>query len=188
MKYAIKSKRKIINAYCLGSGSQMEAMLLECGAIVLRSDGQYELFSQEAVNGQGQLAAVGDYFKVDVVNGKFYPYPNEREYFLANHDHLSGDTYEQRNKPLAIWQWGDEMFDAVQFLLDNGRLTLDPEHPQRFFNAFLWGTNLSASRNATVVFYHILRSEDGLVTDVSFNFVAKDEFDVSYTLCDAPRN
>ena len=188
MKYAIKSKRKTVAAYCLGAGSAMETALIQLGRIVELGNGQYELFSQEATNGKGQIASSGDYFKVDLVDGQYYPYPNKRTYFLANHDHLEGDTYIQRIFPLAIWQVGDEITDAVQFLLDSGQLRLDPEHPQRYFNAFLWGADLSAAENATLVFYDITRTADGTVTGATFNFVACEEFRSSYVLCEPPRN
>lgn len=182
MKYAIKSKRKIVKAYPLGVGHPMELALIEEGAIQLLSDGSYALFSQEAVNGQGQIAHAGDYFKVDTIDGRHYPYPNGREFFLANHTHLSGDEYEQLNKPLLIWQADDAMIEEIRWLVDTGRLTLKPQEPDRFFNAFLWGADLSAARDATLVFYSVDRDENGVITDISFNFVAKNEFEASYTL------
>ena len=186
MKYAVKNKRKLVEAYCLGRGSEMELRLIGLGRIRLLPDGAYELMSQESQNGAGQRAEAGDYFKVDEVDGVYYPYPNGRAYFLSNHTHLEGDTYEQKARPLAVWQWGDEPCDAIGYLLERGKLTLKPEDPERFFNAFLWGADLSAAQDATVVFYDIFRDAEGAITDVSFNFVVKDEFERSYTLCPAP--
>lgn len=182
MKYAVKSKRKIVKAYPLGVGHPMEQALIEEGAIRLLPDGSYALFSQEAVNGQGQIAHAGDYFKVDTIDGRHYPYPNSREFFLENHTHLSGDEYEQVNKPLLIWQADDAVSEEIRWLVDSGRLTLKPQEPERFFNAFLWGADLSAARDATLVFYSVDRDETGTITDISFNFVAKNEFEASYTL------
>lgn len=183
MKYAAKSKKQVVKAYCLGAGSAMEAMLTERGRIRRLPDGQFELMSQEAKNGVGEIARAGDYFKVDLVEGEYYPYPNSRTYFLENHRHLDGDEYEQRPAPRAIWQLGDPMCAEIQFLLDTGRLTLKPEQPEQFFNAFLWGADLSAARDATIVFYQVDRDSSGAITDISFNFVAKNEFDSSYELC-----
>jgi hypothetical protein len=160
----------------------METALIEEGAIRLLPDGSYALFSQEAVNGQGQIAHAGDYFKVDTIAGRHYPYPNDREFFLNNHVHLSGDEYEQRNKPLLIWQSADELCEEVRWLVDTGRLTLKPQEPDRFFNAFLWGADLSAPADATLLFYSVDRDETGAITDISFNFVAKPEFDASYAI------
>lgn len=182
MKYAVKSKRKIVKAYPLGEGHPMEAALIEEGAIRLRDDGSYELFSQEAVNGCGQIAHPGDYFKVDTIDGKHYPYPNTREFFITNHTHLGGDEYEQANKPLQIWQVGDAQSEEVRWLVDNHRMTLKPEDPTHYFNAFLWGADLSAASDATLVFYGVDRDENGVITDISFNFVAKAEFEASYTV------
>ena len=183
MKYALKNKRKIVNAYCLGKKSEMEQLLIGLGRIRLLPDGYYELMSQEAKNGVGQRAEAGDYFKVDHVDGVYFPYPNSREYFLNNHIHLEGNTYEQKAVPLVIWQWGDGPCDAIEYLLKQRMLTLNYEDPERFFNAFLWGAALSAPRNATVVFYDIFRDASGAITNVSFNFVVKEEFEHSYTVC-----
>lgn len=182
MKYAVKSKKKIVNAYPLGAGHPMEAQLIEEGAIRRLPDGSFELFSQEAVNGHGQIAYAGDYFKVDTIDGRHYPYPNSREFFLSNHTHLSGDEYEQINKPLLIWQSGDESMEEIRWLVDTGRLTLKPQDPAHFFNAFLWGADLSAAADATLVFYSVDRDASGTITDISFNFVAKPEFDSCYCL------
>ena len=166
MKYAVKSKKKIVKAYPLGAGHPMEAQLVEEGAIRRLPDGRYELFSQEAVNGHGEIACAGDYFKVDTVDGRHFPYPNSREYFVANHTHLGGD----------------EPLEEVRWLVDTGRLTLKPGDPSHFFNAFLWGADLSAAADATLIFYSVDRDADGAITDASFNFVAKHEFEAGYVI------
>ena len=62
MKYAVKNKRKIVKAYCLGEGSEVEQLLIRQERIRLLPDGAYELMSQEAKNGAGQRAVAGDYF------------------------------------------------------------------------------------------------------------------------------
>ena len=80
----------------------MEATLIREGAIKKRQDGTYELFSQEAVNGTGEIAKAGDYFKVDIVDGRHYPYPNSKQFFEENHIHIAGDEYEQKEKPLLF--------------------------------------------------------------------------------------
>lgn len=185
MKYAVKSKKKIVKAYPLGAGHPMEAALIAEGAIRLRPDGTYELFSQEAANGCGQIARPGDYFKVDTIDGRHFPYPNSREFFLENHTHLEGDTYEQANKPLMVWQAADAPTPELRWLVETGRLTLKPQEPDRYFNAFLWGADLSAAADATLVFYSVDRDENGAITDISFNFVAKPEFDASYVMVEA---
>lgn len=182
MKYAVKSKKKIVKAYPLGVGHPMEVALIEEGAIRLLPDGSYELFSQEAINGHGQIAQAGDFFKVDTIDGKHFPYPNGRDWFLENHVHLSGDEYEQINKPLLIWQSADETTEEIRWLVDTGRLTLKPEDPAHFFNAFLWGADLSAAADATLVFYSVDRDASGAIVDISFNFVAKPEFEASYSM------
>ncbi|MCD8022748.1 MAG: hypothetical protein LUF30_07200, partial [Lachnospiraceae bacterium] len=71
MKKAIKNRKKYIKAWQLGENSDMEKQLIATGAIRLLPDGSYELFSQEAVNGTGEIARPGDYFKVDEKEGGF---------------------------------------------------------------------------------------------------------------------
>lgn len=184
MRHAVKSK--IIEAYCLGENSEMEQQLLKEGAMRKQEDGSYELFSCEAVNGSGQIAYAGDYFKVDHVDGKNYPYPNTREYFLKNHRHLSGNEYIQNSSGdtvYAIWQDGDESCEEIRFLLDTGRLTISPDTPDKYYNAFLWGTMLSARKDAVVVFYEVTRDSEGKITDIDFNLVARESFEKNYVLC-----
>lgn len=180
MRYAMKSKKKTVKAYCLGEKSDMEEMLIRDGAIKKRNDGSYELFSQEAVNGTGEIAFAGDYFKVDTVEGLHYPYPNSKEFFEQNHIHLAEDEYEQKNKPLAFWQASDAMCEEIQYLLQNGKLTLKFEDPEHYFNAFLWGADLSAAKDATLIFYNIDRDEKGEIVDISFNFVTEKDFKENY--------
>lgn len=179
MKYAVKNKKKVVKAYPLGANHPMEDALIAEGKIRLNPDGSYELFSQEAVNGQGQIAHAGDYFKVDDAG---FPYPNGREFFLANHTHIGGDEYEQANKPQQFWEATDKVTEEVQWLIDNERLTLKPEITAHFFNAFLWGADLSADSDAKLVFYGVKRDADGKIIDIDFNFVAKAEFAAAYTI------
>lgn len=176
MKQAIKNK--IIKAYELGAGSAMEKKLMAQGLILLTEDG-YELFSQEAVNGTGQKARKGDFFKVD---GSGYPYPNERKWFFDHHRHLQDDDYQQIGEPLYIWRYGDEVSEELLFLLKTEKLHLNNEDSERYFEAFLWGSLLNAPRDSTLVFYSVDRDDNGKITDISFNFVAKQEFERDYQM------
>ena len=179
MKTVIKNRRKTVEAWCLGRGSAMEERLVAEGKILRRRDGTYELFSQEATGGQGEHAKAGDYFKVDDAG---YPYPNAAEYFAANHRHVEGDLYEQPAKPLSAWFKGDAPCAEVDFLVERGLLQLHPETPQAYFRARLWGADLTAGEDAALVFYSVERSEDGTVTGAEFNFVARAEFEATYTM------
>ena len=184
MKYAIKQQGKQVFAYELGAGSQLERELIHQGKIH-REGERYALFSREAVNGQGQQALAGDFFKLD---GDGFPYPNDREWFFANHRPVGGDVYEQLPKPLEIWEAQDGEHPLVQWLVAEGRLRLRPEEPERFFNARLWGADLSAAWDAVLVFYGVERNEAGEIVDISFNFVAREEFRKTYFYCDARGN
>lgn len=185
--YAIKNKKKLVHAYRLGYGSAMEQLLLQEGAIRRLPDGSYELFSKEAVQGSGEHALRGDYFKVDTAEGRYYPYPNTREFFESNHTLVDAaqDLYEQQPKPLQVWQKEDEMCSEIAFLLHTERLQLCPADPEHYFQAELFGAPLSTSDKGAVVFYHVLRSPEGTVIDVEFNLVSEQDFAASYTLCTA---
>lgn len=181
MKQARK-KPKTVMAYQLGARSPMEEELVREGVIRRLPDGGYALFSQEAVNGAGEVARPGDYFKVDTVDGRRYPYPNSRAFFEANHRHVQDDVYEQMGRTLAVWQDGDGPCEEMDFLLDTKRLTLCPEDSSRYFNAVLWGVPLSAARDAAVVFYQVDRDSQGRITEIEFSFVARQDFERDYTL------
>lgn len=183
MKQAVKSRKKIVKAYQLGSGSGMEQQLIREGAILVLENGDYELFSLEAVNGKGELAKAGDYFKVDEIEGRHYPYPNGREWFEENHVCIGEEEYEQVNKPRYIWQAGEPKSEEVEYLLQNGKLTIREEDDAHYFNAFLWGANLSAARDAILIFYQIARDRQGRITEIGFNFIAREIFEANYEIC-----
>lgn len=187
-KYAIKKQGKVVKAYQLGVGNPMETQLIQEGAIKVIGNGQYELFSQEAVNGHGEVAVAGDYFKVDDKNGRHYPYPNKKDWFESNHIHVSGDEYQQKPKPNMIWESTDKINKAVKWLLDNKKLVINKGDEQHFFNAVLWGSLLSAAKDAVLVFYGIIKTPNGDIDDVDFNFVARDIFTRDYDYCDKQGN
>lgn len=179
-----EKKKRVVLAWQLGAGTAMEEELLREGALQRLADGQYALFSQEAVNGAGEIAQAGDYFKVDTVNGKRYPYPNSREFFEANHRHLEGDSYEQRGRTVAVWQDGDAPCEEMDFLLGSGQLTLCPQDEARYFNAMLLGAPLSAARDAIVLLNRVERDEEGRITDIAFSFISRPDFERDFVLVD----
>lgn len=211
MKKAKKKEGKMVQAYCLGGGSLMEQKMLEERKIRVRSDGGYEVFSQEVcvasfseirkillekplskdvlnslfelvmfpTKMQGEMAYAGDYFKVD---SSGFPYPNKKDWFEAHHKHIDGDEYMQIPNPVDIWEADLPVCDEIQYLLSSGRLRINEADSANYFNAFLWGADLSAARDAVVVFYSVDRNADGKITDVDFNFVARDEFEKTYTV------
>jgi len=178
MRTAIKNLGKIVSAYCLGAESETELCLIQEGKIKRIDEDTYELFSLEAVNGSGEIAHRGDYFKL---SSDGYPYPNTREFFEANHRHIEGDRYEQPPKPISAWTADDEMCPEIRFLTETKGLVIDPADEQKYFTAPLWGSLLSAAKDAVVLFYSITRDADGTITDADFNFISKNEFDQTYT-------
>ena len=181
MRYAMKNKGKIVKAYELGDGTEMEHRMIREGAIQRIDQYTYRLFSKEAVNGTGQEAKAGDYFKVNEEDGKFYAYPNERAWFLQNHRHRKGDEYEQKCFPLPVWAKGDPACEAINYLLDSGRLCIDEGNREKYYNAELWGTMLSAPEDAVIVFYSI-DQQNGQIQNIGFNFVDRKTFDRDYTV------
>ena len=176
MAFAVKADTRV-RAWELGAGSEMEKQMLLQRRIVAHPGGVYELFSQEAPEGKGQMAKAGDYFKVD---DKGFPYPNARAYFLKNHRHLEGDWYQQAAKPMKIWHRGDPMCEEIRFLLDRGILFFHPENPARFFSAFLWDTEETAPDDAVILFYAVERDPEGNITGINFNFIVHDYFQKYY--------
>lgn len=180
MYKVIKNKGKLLDAYQLGSDNAVIKELMENGKICDLGDGRYEIHSQEAVNGAagGEKAMAGDWIKVD---SKGYPYPNDREYFEANHRHIEGDTFEQLPKPLSAWDAKLEMCPEVAFLVEKKGLIIDETSSDRRYTAQLWGTTEVAAEDAMIVFYSISYDEAGNVTDCDCNFVERSEFDKTYS-------
>lgn len=77
---------------------------------------------------------------------------------------------------------GDPVGPEVRYLMEHKGLTLCGDDPERYFRAPLWETELTAARDAVLVFYRILRDEGGEIRDAEFNFVARDEFDKTYEM------
>lgn len=177
MKKVIKKTGKSVMAYRLGDHSMMEQEMIASGKIRRRQDGRFELFSQEAVNGEGELADKGDYFKVD---NSDHPYPNGKQWFEQNHRHLEGDAYMQLSKPLDAWDVSEPWCREMEFLLKTGSLVIHREDTERYFEAVLWGALLTAPRDSVIVFYHVERSDDGEIVDISFNFINRKEFELTY--------
>lgn len=177
MRRAIKKSGKIVVAYELGKDSREIDKLIASGKIRRISEMQYEVFSQEAINGEGEKADNGDFIKLDIAMN---PYPNKRAFFLKNHRHIKGYEYEQIPKPVFIWQADEKMCSEVEFLVANKGLIIDDTCMKNYFSAPLWGTILSAARNAYIVFYEIQRNSDGDILDIDFNFVENKEFEITY--------
>lgn len=173
-----------MEAYCLGAGSDMEKDLIRRGRIRFLEDGSYELFSQEARSGKGQIAHKGDYFKLVETDTGSYPYPNRKEFFEKNHRLIEGteNLYEQVSRPLFFWMAEDPIEKPVSFLLESGRLVINPDDEEAYFSARLWGADLSAAKDAAIVFYRIETDQTGDIVDVDFFFVSKKDFEMTYTI------
>lgn len=176
MKKARK-KALVIRAFRLGEKSEEIEKLMAEGRIRKKKDGSFEVFSQEAKSGEGEIAYPGDYIKID---SSGTPYPNRAEYFEKHHRHLKEETYEQLPEDLMIWTAEDEICPEITFLMEEKGLTLEPGHPECFFQAPLWGTKLSAARDAVLVFYETERDSEGNICDAEFNFVDREEFEKTY--------
>ena len=177
MKQVIKKSGKIVQAYRLGDEGPAVLKLIEEGKIKRSEAGIYEVFSQESKDEKGELAFAGDYVKVD---SSGYPYPNGEKFFIENHAHVSGDDYEQLPKPLYAWEVTDGMCKEIQFLIENKGLLIDEKSEEKYFTAPLWGTTLSAGKDAMIIFYELWWDREGNVVDADFNFVARDEFNKTY--------
>lgn len=174
-----KNKGNVVEAYCLGTGHEMEKKLCQEGKIKELPNGQYELFSQESHSGTGEIASSGDYFKID---SEGCPYPNKKKWFEGNHVHLEGDRYRQIPEIRDAWKVGEPMNEVLDFLLGKKLLKFCPENQGQYFETFREGTILTAAEDAVVVFYHVERDAEGNLTDVNFNFVARKEFDLTYSV------
>ena len=60
-------------------------------------------------------------------------------------------------------------------------LPLPPPRRAECFSAPLWGSILTAAADAVLVIYGLERDSSGRIVDAEFNFVAKPEFDLTYS-------
>ena len=174
-----KKQGKIVEAYRLADKGAVIRKLIKEGLIVEKEDGTYEIFSQEAVNGTGEIATAEYYIKVDS-SGK--PYPNSPEFIANNHRKVGENLYEQIPTELQAWTVDEEICEEINYLIDNKKLTINKYDKDKYFNAFLWGSNLSAPENAVIVFYEVKKNSELEITDIDFNFVKREEFDKIYDI------
>lgn len=173
-----KKEAPPVTACCLGLGSALERELTEEGLLAERPDGRYEVFSRESGESGGELARPGDFVKVDAGG---FPYPVAAESFLEEHRPTAGG-YVQIPRRLEAWTAEEPHPAALEWLLAEGRLRLDPQDSARFFRAELWGTQLAAPKDAVLVFYRVHRDLQGEIRDVEFNFVDREIFAQSYEI------
>lgn len=178
MRKAVKT-HTVVQACRLGSGSLLEQKLLSQGSLVRKTEDRYEVFSQEAVSGGGEVAYKGDYVKID---SKGYPYPNDKTFFEQNHRQVGVDTYEQQAKPVLVWFLGDAEEELICYLKQHKGLRIDPDSPEACFTAPLWGTVLTAKKDAALVIYEVRYDAGGSICDVMFNFVEAEVFSKTYRI------
>lgn len=175
----IKKNGKKVSAYQLGDKCSIIDDLIQQGKIKKITNDSYEIFSQEAVNGKGEIAHCGDYIKID---SSGYPYPNTAIFFEANHKWLGGNEYEQIPIPINAWTVQEPMCEEIEFLTQKKGLVINADDQEHYFNAILWGTKLSAAKDSVIVFYDITKNSFGKIVDVDFNFVCRKEFEKSYLI------
>ena len=168
-----------VNAYRLGEQSEGLDRLIKEGLVSQSDDGTFEVHTMETKDEKGETANAGDYVKLDAAGR---PYPNKAEFFEKNHRHIDGDQYEQFPKDREVWMMGDAMCPEVEFLIEKGRLELHKEDPEHYFQGTGWGTKLTASSDAALVFYEIKRNAGGNIVDAEFNFVDREMFEKTYEL------
>ena len=179
MLKAVKKEHRFVKAYRLSDRGDMIETLIREGRIKERDDGNFEVFSREAVHGIGEVAAPDDFIKLD---SEGYPYPNSAEFFLSNHIKVDGTTYEQIPRPIDIWTAQEPVCEEILFLIKEKGLVINESDPDRYFNAHLWGSDLSAGKDAIIAFYSLERNEQGDILDVDYNFIDRNEFDRIYRL------
>ena len=167
-----------VTACCLGKSSPLERELIARGQVIPLAEGGFRVRTRESGENEGELAAVGDFVKLD---GGGYPYPVRRESFLRTHRRTE-EGFTAIPRLLEAWAVGQPRPEALDWLLEQGRLSLNEAEPQRYFSAELWGTRLCAPKDAVLVFYQIDRDGQGQISDADFNFVVREEFEAAYEI------
>lgn len=179
MQTAVKHQYKLIKAYRLGQKCAVLQRLMDEQRIISNHDGTFRIFSQEAVNGTGELALAGDYIRIDSTGT---PYPNTAAFVRHNLRHLFGPYFLQIPHPVSVWTAEEDMCPEIEFLINKKSLILNESDPEHYFTAPLWGSTLSAAKNAVLVLYAVERNTQGQLTNLEFNFVEREEFHKTYRI------
>lgn len=168
-----------IHACRLGDNSSMEQKLLADGKIRRITENQYEVFSREAAGAKGEIAGKGDYVKLD---SEGFPYPNEKGWFEQRNRFIAQDQYIQMPERLKAWDLNERPCEEIEYLIKNHKLFINERSQNRYYKAYLWGTWLYAAKDAVIVFYQIRYDASGEISDIEFNFVAREEFEKIYDI------
>ena len=173
----IMKKPKTFKAWRLGDGSEEEKRMIREGKIRKQND-VYELFSQETIgHDAGEKAEAGDYFKID---SSGYPYPNRKESFERKNVSLGNDEWQEKPAVYSTWEVKDGSCEEIDWLVKSGRMRINEDDEEHYFNAVLWGALLSSPKTSHIVFYSITKDGSGTVVDADFNFVADKQFYETY--------
>ena len=174
-----------VMAWQLGKHSVMEQTLIENKKIILRKDNCYELASLEAVRSghSGEIANLGDWFRVEQMDGELYPYPISNTYFNQNFRHIFDDEFEVIPKTIDAWFADSKLCVEVEYLIRTGQLIITESDLEHYFLATnLWGTTLSAPQNSVILFYEIRRTQEGEIFFIDWNLVARFAFERDYLI------
>ncbi len=174
-----QKKAASLQAWQLGSGSPMEKEMIAQGKMKHLADGTYELITRETPDGKGEIARKGDYFKLDPDGN---PYPNGQDFFESRHRHLQDDWYIQESLPVYFWTEGDPVCEEMRYLIDHDLLHINPDKPERYYSAFLWGTDQFAASEDIIIFSSIDRNPNGLIRDINFYFIERSVFERTYVI------
>ena len=170
----VKKFNMRVKAFELGKDTPIEKEFIASGKIIKHRE-YYEIFSKES--GQtGQFARIGDFVKIDNDND---PYPNKREDFLSQHNHIEGYYYVQIPRELLSWTYEDDRDDIIKYLLKTKKLLLDIDSENSFYQAKLWGTILTAKKDDIILVYNVTKADEKIIS-VDFNLVDKGEFNLTY--------
>ena len=171
-----------VEAWELGVDTETYRQMVGEGKITSFGDGTYAIRSTEVTADKfGQLAANGDFFKID---GCGNPYPNTREWFLANHELREDGLYYQKAIVLEAWRYmgTGEFHEYINWLIETERLYINREDRDHYWYADMWGTTLSSPMDVYFVFREVKRTEDGAIVDIKFSFVDVTEFERTYRI------
>lgn len=167
-----------IQAFQLGENCDLAQQLISTGHLIPLPDGFWRVKTRESLE-EGELAATGDYVKIDRSG---MPYPNGKNWFEANHTRLEENLYHQNAEPKTAWESTLPMIPEIQFLLDRNLLIWNPRESKGAFSAFLWGALQTADADAVIILDRVEADNEGNLQIVEFHFVARDEFRSTYDI------
>ena len=171
----------LVHAFCLGKDDELLQSYFDEGRIIKNDNEKYVINMNE---GKGsEICESGSYIIIDKEDNL---YPTDPLYFKTTHKRKRDHEYIQISKQFWAWMHGEPDSEEIDFLKNYKKLVVNKNSISEYYSAPLWGTVKTADRDSILIFYNVQRDDEGVITDIDYNFVSRDEFYNVYRIITKP--